>query len=68
MQVHAIGIDLGKTTFQGRSAYKNRHAQNSSWPREETLQPKAGYIDAHCSFVPQLFPCNQAADHTFSDR
>jgi transposase len=41
---------------QGRSAYKNRHARISSWPGEETLQLKAGYIDADCFLRPSALP------------
>ena len=39
--------------------------RNSSWPGGSTLHTKAEYICADLSIAPSLFPCSQAADHTF---
>jgi hypothetical protein len=47
-----------------RSAYKNGHARNSSWPGELISNQRPDTLTQTASPRPQLFPCSRAADHT----
>src|ERR1700719_53720 len=50
--------------FYCRSAYKNRHARNSSWPGKLISNQRPDTLTQTASPRPQLFSCSHAADHT----
>jgi hypothetical protein len=74
MQIHSVGIDLGKTTFHliaisnNRPTCKDRHAAELIMVRRDDLHSKAEYIAADLFSRPNLFPRSRAAEHTLSER
>ena len=55
---------LNTMVIYGRSAYKNRHARNSSWPGALISNQRPNTLTQTNFFRPQLFSCSRATDHT----